>query len=91
MTLVVDASVVVAALVDDGETGRWAESALAHPGLAAPHLMPFEAANVLRRAALRGDISDDVARLAHADLLDLTVDLTDYEALAPRAWGTGVR
>jgi predicted nucleic acid-binding protein len=86
VTLVVDASVVVAALVDDGEVGRWAEAALDRQGLAAPHLMPFEAADVLRRAARRGDISDDVARLAHADLLDLTVDLVDYEALAPRAW-----
>ncbi len=48
MTLVVDASVVVAALVDDGEVGHWAEAALRHPGLAAPHLMPSEAADVLR-------------------------------------------
>ena len=86
MTLVVDASVVVAALVDDGEVGHWAGAALREPGLAAPHLMLFEAANVLRRAALRGDISDDVARLAHGDLLDLSVELADYESLAPRAW-----
>ena len=86
MTLVVDASAVVAALVDDGEVGRWAEVVLGQQGLAAPHLMPFEAANVLRRAAHRGDISTDVARLAHADLLDLTIELVDYEALALRAW-----
>jgi predicted nucleic acid-binding protein len=86
MTLVVDASVVVAALVDDGEVGRWADAALDHQGLAAPHLMPFEAANILRRAALRGDVSEDVARLAHADLLDLTVELVTFEALARRAW-----
>jgi predicted nucleic acid-binding protein len=91
MTLVVDASVVVAALVDDGEVGRWAEAALRHPELAAPHLMPFEAANVLRRAAVRGDITDDVARLAHADLLDLTVELADYETLAPRGGICGTR
>ena len=86
MTLVVDASAVVAALVDDGEVGRWAEVVLGQQGLAAPHLLPFEAANVLRRAAHRGDISSDVARLAHADLLDLTIELVDYEALALRAW-----
>jgi predicted nucleic acid-binding protein len=86
VTLVVDASVVVAALVDDGDVGRWAEGSMGREGLAAPHLMPFEAANILRRAALRGDISDDVARLAHRDLLDLAVDLVDYETLAPRAW-----
>ena len=86
MTLVVDASAVVAALVDDGEVGRWAEAALDGEGLAPPHLMPFEAANILRRVAHRGDISEDVARLAHADLLDLTVDLVDYESLGSRAW-----
>lgn len=86
MTLVVDASVVVAALVDDGEVGRWAEAALGHRGLAAPHLMAFEAANILRRAALRGDISEDLARLAHTDLLDLTVEFADYEVVAHRAW-----
>lgn len=86
MTLVIDASAVVAVLVDDGEVGRWAEATLDRQDLAAPHLMPFEAANILRRAAQRADISDDVARLAHADLLDLTVELVDYEALAPRAW-----
>jgi predicted nucleic acid-binding protein len=86
MTLVVDASVVVAALVDDGEVGRWAEAALRRPGLAAPHLMPFEAANILRRAGRRGDIGEDVAGLAHADLLDLRIDLTEYDVIAPRAW-----
>jgi predicted nucleic acid-binding protein len=86
MTLVLDASVVVAALVDDGEVGRWAEAALDRQALAAPHLMPFEAANILRRATLRGDISEDVARLAHADLLDLTVELVDYGSIAARAW-----
>jgi predicted nucleic acid-binding protein len=86
VTLVLDASAVVAALVDDGEVGRWAEAAIGRDDLAAPHLMTFEAANILRRASQRGELSEDVARLAHADLLDLTVDLADYEVLAERAW-----
>lgn len=34
-----------------------------------------EAANVLRRAELASDISGDVASMAHADLLDLRVNL----------------
>ena len=51
MTLVVDASMVVAGLTDSGADGRWAESLLAGDALAAPHLMPVEAANILRRAA----------------------------------------
>lgn len=86
MTAVVDASVVVAALIDDGPAGRWAEELLASTPLAAPHLMPVEAANILRRAALAGDVSDDIASLAHADLLALAVDLFPYDVLADRIW-----
>ncbi len=86
MTAVADASVIVAALVDDGPAGRWAEELLASTPLAAPHLLPVEAANVLRRAALAGDISDDVASLAHADLVALPVDLFPYEQFAGRIW-----
>src|SRR5580698_8163148 len=62
---------VVAGLTDSGSGGRWAEALLAGDSLAAPHLMPVEAGNILRRAALAGDISADVASLAHTDLLDL--------------------
>jgi predicted nucleic acid-binding protein len=87
MTLVVDASFVVAALVDDGPNGRWAEGLLASAAsLAAPHLMPIEVANILRRAVLSHDISDDVASLAHDDLLALRVDLFPHAPLAARAW-----
>jgi len=86
VTLVVDASLVVAALVDDGREGRWAESMLAVEPLAAPHLMPVEVASILRKAALNGDISADVAALAHADLLALPVELFPYEAVAARVW-----
>lgn len=86
MTLVVDASAVVAALAHGGREGAWAESLLASEPLAAPHLMPVEAANILRRAALSRDLSDDVASLAHADLLQLRVGLFPYEPLAERVW-----
>ncbi len=37
--------------------------------------MPVEVTHVLRRAALSGPISTDLARLAHADLLQLPVHL----------------
>jgi predicted nucleic acid-binding protein len=86
VTLVVDASMVVAGLVDTGSDGRWAESLLAGDALAAPHLMPVEAANILRRAMLGGDISADVASLAHSDLLDLRVELFPYQPWAARTW-----
>lgn len=86
MTLVVDASVVVAALIDGGDDGAWAESMLVSDRLAAPHLMPVEVANILRRAALAGDVSADAATLAHADLLALRVQLYPYEPFADRTW-----
>lgn len=86
MTLVIDASVVVAALVDGGNVGRWAEQTLLADHLCAPHLMPVEAANILRRSAASGEVSRDVAALAHADLLDLRADLFPYGPIAGRAW-----
>ena len=89
MTLVVDASVVVAALIDPGLVGTWAESLLVSGPLAAPHLMPVEAANILRRSALAGDISADVASLAHEDLLSLRLELFPYAPFASRVWELG--
>lgn len=77
---------VVAALTNGDEDGRWAEELLAGESLAAPHLMPVEAANILRRAALAAEISADVASLAHADLLDLRVELFPYQPCAQRIW-----
>ena len=84
--IVVDASVVVSALLDSGPEGTWASTELAHGLLVAPHLMPFEAANIIRRSAQVGDISNDAASMAHEDLLQLRVELYGYEPLAARAW-----
>jgi predicted nucleic acid-binding protein len=86
MSLVVDASLVVAALVDSGSAGRWAETQLAQGDLFAPHVMPFEVANVLRRLAAGGTISADVASLAHHDLITLPCELIGYPKLAGRTW-----
>ena len=86
MTVVVDASAVIAALVDGGPDGEWATAEMTREDLAAPHLMPVEAANILRRAVLAGDLTADVASLAHDDLIRLRVDLYPYEPLADRVW-----
>ena len=86
MTLVVDAGLVVAALLDSGPDGAWAEEELAADHLAAPHLMPVEAANLLRRAALAGEVSEDTASMAYADLLALRGELFPYEPFASRVW-----
>ena len=84
--LVIDAAFVVAALVDSGPDGTWAEQLLASDSLAAPHLMPVEAANILRRALLADELSADTASMAHADLLALPVELFPYEPFAARVW-----
>jgi predicted nucleic acid-binding protein len=84
--LVVDASVVVAALTGAATHGAWALQTLADAHLAAPDLLPFEVANVLRRHQAHGALSPDVATLAHTDLLDLVVELFPYEAIADRVW-----
>ena len=86
MTLVIDASMVVAGLIDSGTDGRWAEALLAGDSLAAPHMMTAEAANILRRSAAAGAISAEQASLAHADLLDLRVEFFPYTPFAPRIW-----
>ena len=86
MILVVDAAVVVAALVDNGPAGQWAELQLLAEELVAPHLMPVEVANILRRSAMAGDISSDVASIAHEDLLALSVELFPYQPFAARVW-----
>ena len=48
--------------------------------------MPVEVANILRRAAAAGEISGDVAAMAHSDLLDMRVELFPYGPFASRVW-----
>ncbi len=86
MTLVVDSSFVVAAIAGGGRDGRWAEEMMALDDLAAPHLMPVETAHVLRRSVFMGQLSAEVASLAHQDLLALRVVLFDYAPVAYRVW-----
>jgi predicted nucleic acid-binding protein len=84
--IVCDASAVLAVLLDSGSDGQWATARLADADLFAPTLLPYECSNVIRRAELSGAISADQSAQAHADLLDLAVELWPYEVLATRAW-----
>lgn len=84
--VVCDASAVVALLLDGGPDGAWAATALAPAQLAAPSLIAFETANILRRQELAGNVSADQAAQAHRDLLDLAIELWPYELVAARAW-----
>ncbi len=84
--VVVDSSVVVAALVDAGPTGVWADSLISSHSLIAPAHLLVESAASLRRLALRNIISAEVASLAHEDLLRLRVRLFPYAPFGPRVW-----
>ena len=84
--LVCDASALVALLLDSGPDGDWAAAAVADAELAAPALVDWEAANIMRRQELAGFVGADQAAQAQADLLDLAIERWPYELLAKRSW-----
>ncbi len=86
MTTVVDASVLVAALVDSGHASRWAESALADGDLVSPELALAETANILRRLEQSGALSRIEAALAYRDLLRLNMETFAFAPFAERIW-----
>ena len=87
MTAVVDASVLVAALVDTGSDGRWATAAISdHRPLVAPELAPAEATNILRRLELSRRVSSSEAAAAHSDLLRLDLECHPFAPFAERVW-----
>ena len=86
MTLILDASVIVAALVDSGDEGQWAESLITEGSLAAPELALAECSNVLRRLERASKISRLEANSAHRDLLRLDIQLFPFAPFADRVW-----
>ena len=86
MTTVVDASVLVAALVDSGPDGAWSEAVVVEGPLIAPELVLVEASNVLRRLERSRGISPVEASFAHASLLRLELDLFPFAPFAERVW-----
>ena len=86
MRAVVDASVIVAGLLDSGRDGRWAEAQLSAGELAGPDLALAEASNVLRRLEAAGVLSRLEAASAHRDLLELDIALFPFAPFARRVW-----
>ncbi len=84
--VVVDASVLVAALQQPAADGDWARDLMSANDLVAPQLLPAEVASCLRRAERLHQISSAMASLAHADLTGLHVELQPYAPFAPRIW-----
>lgn len=86
MTTVIDASVVVALLTDEGPAGVWAEGVTHDAHAVAPQLLHVEVANALRRTVRLGTVSRDAATLAHVEATELAVELFPYEPFAERVW-----
>lgn len=86
MSAVVDSSVLVAALVDTGSDGSWAENIVEGNALYAPELAPVEVTNILRRLELAKKITTLEANGAHEDLMQLDIELFPFAPFADRIW-----
>jgi predicted nucleic acid-binding protein len=82
----VDASVLVAALVDSGRHGEWAENVVAGGSLHAPELARVETANILRRLERAGKVTTPEANAAYEDLVQLNIELFSFDPFADRIW-----
>jgi predicted nucleic acid-binding protein len=86
VSVVVDSSVLVAALLDTDSDGCWAENIVEGNALYAPELAPVEATNILRRLELAKKITTLEANGAHEDLMQLDIELFPFAPFADRIW-----
>ena len=86
--IVVDASVVVTALADDGADGDLARERLRGERLVAPHVIDLEVVSAWRRLAAAGAIDDRRFALALADLLALRLERVGHGAAPATLLGT---
>jgi predicted nucleic acid-binding protein len=86
LNIVVDSSVLIAALLDTGAHGAWAERILADGTLHAPELVRAQAANILRRLERTASITAPEANGAFEDLMLLELNLFAFEPFADRIW-----
>lgn len=86
MSTVVDSSLLVAATLDAGTEGIWAEQVLKKSTLTAPQLVLVEAANIFRRLELAGRVTALEAASARRDVLSLDITLFPFAPIADRIW-----
>lgn len=86
MSVIADASVLVAALIDSGPQGEWAEEVLASGELQAPALVHIAVAGTLRRLERARKLTTAEADAAYEDLLQLNLEPLPFEPFAPRIW-----
>ncbi len=84
--IVVDASVVVAALVDHGPGGNWVRGRLRGESLSSPDLVYLEVASVLRRLERQQALNENLVAMALDDLRDLAIRVVPHRAVLGRVW-----
>ncbi|WP_433515889.1 type II toxin-antitoxin system VapC family toxin [Nonomuraea sp. CA-143628] len=85
--LVIDASVMINALADDGEAGRAARKAImTDPAWIAPAHMPSEVAHVVSRLVRQELITQTRGWSAFEALTRAEIELADIRPLLPRIW-----
>jgi len=86
LSIVIDSSVLVAALVDSGPHGARAEEVLSGGLLLAPELVHAEATNTFRRLERAKPISTPEANAAQDDFMQLDIELFPFDPFAGRIW-----
>lgn len=86
MSVVIDSSVLIAALVDAGPGGIWAEKVMEGGSLYAPELVQVETTNILRRLEVGKKITMPEAEAAYEDLMQLEIELYPFAPFADRIW-----
>ena len=84
--IVVDASVVVMALGDDGTAGRRSRARLEGERLAVPAVLDLEVASAWRRLCAAGRLAPARAEQAIGDLAALPAERVDHRRLLGRCW-----
>lgn len=84
--IVVDASIVVTGLADDGTDGDRVRARLRGERLVAPHLIDVEVTSAWRRLVSVGDIDERRATLALADLVSVRIERAAHGPLLERCW-----
>ncbi|MFT4110832.1 type II toxin-antitoxin system VapC family toxin [Propionicimonas sp.] len=84
--LVIDASVVAVALLDDGPDGDTVRDRLLGEQLAAPSLIDLEVASVWRGLARAGQLDPRRVALALDDLREIPIQRVEHTSLLARCW-----
>ena len=84
--IVVDASVLVTALVDEGASGALARERTASADLHVPHLTDVEVLSALRWRVLAGRLERGRAASVMRDYTALHLERYPHGVLLPRAW-----